>query len=489
MPFEYRPYQSPYAGTIASLIGRGGDIAAQGALARGQAQAATVGNIAKGITGAIDQYQAQKAAQAKAALEAEQRRAQSQLTQAQIDELKRKADIEKGLGQLDLNQSDEAIIRQGASLGLPTDKVASTLKTYQEFKKQSAESRQKAEDEHLSAFATLFDAVRQSGYSPESFQLAMNLMERDAKSDPLMASRLEQIQQGLGALQGKTPEEQTSLLRDLGQSLIAQTPGLAKKLPNPTSANPVRVDLGGGQITYGREWSDGSIRDEQGRVIGGMVTAEPKPEPKNEYEWVVRAGKPMEIVKGSSQAGDIPYHPPSEKAAAPAKDANGKPLATLEVRTLKEFDQGLGQIQELTKSLNENKATGALASFEANWLPNVVTEMTGIGAEAKGRQAMIELAKQIVGKGLEGGVLRKEDELKYARMMPTMSDAPDVAASKLGQLQKALERDRQRYLDLLSETGRDVSKVTNPFGTETPQNSTDKNKKSIKVGGFIVEQE
>lgn len=57
MPFEYTPYRSPYAGAIADLIGRQGDLAAERALADAKARTATVGAITNSLAN-IAQYRA-----------------------------------------------------------------------------------------------------------------------------------------------------------------------------------------------------------------------------------------------------------------------------------------------------------------------------------------------------------------------------------------------------------------------------------------------
>ena len=68
MPFQYTPYQSPYVGSIAELIGKRGDIAAQQA----QNKANLIGNITNAVTrsiGDIAQYQREKPARELAALQ------------------------------------------------------------------------------------------------------------------------------------------------------------------------------------------------------------------------------------------------------------------------------------------------------------------------------------------------------------------------------------------------------------------------------------
>lgn len=139
----------------------------------------------------------------------------------------------------------------------------------------------------------------------------------------------------------------------------------------------------------------------------------------------------------------------------------GKPLLSGEINRLTEIDSALGEASALRdKVTSVEGGTGALAGLQAA-LPNpVVQALSGAGltgaAQAKKRLATVKLAKQIVGKGLEGGVLRKEDEAKYADILPTMSDEPDVAAAKVDQLVAALERKRVAELENLELAGRNV---------------------------------
>ena len=80
-----------------------------------------------------------------------------------------------------------------------------------------------------------------------------------------------------------------------------------------------------------------------------------------------------------------------------------------------------------------------------------------MGADAKGRQAVIDRVKQVIGKALEGGVLRKEDEYKYTKILPTIQDTPQVAKVKLDGLRDALTLRRERLLEGLDDAGYNVS--------------------------------
>lgn len=66
-------------------------------------------------------------------------------------------------------------------------------------------------------------------------------------------------------------------------------------------------------------------------------------------------------------------------------------------------------------------------------------------------------AAQTIGKYMEGGVLRKEDEEKYRKMLPQLTDTPDVARNKLDGVADLLMRKQQEYIDSYARAGYDVS--------------------------------
>lgn len=141
----------------------------------------------------------------------------------------------------------------------------------------------------------------------------------------------------------------------------------------------------------------------------------------------------------------------------PAKkgEGGGKPALAGEVRKITEIRQGLAGIADLRKAVSGQGNTGLVSRFAA-WVPGV-TQITGWGTDAKSRQATILLVKQLIGKGLEGGVLRKEDEAKYANILPTMGDSTEVAINKVDQLEQRLRENEEIELDTLERAGRDVT--------------------------------
>jgi hypothetical protein len=77
-------------------------------------------------------------------------------------------------------------------------------------------------------------------------------------------------------------------------------------------------------------------------------------------------------------------------------------------------------------------------------------------------EAQISNVRQTVGKLKEGGVLRAEDEVKYRKMLPELTDSPGVAKNKI---KLVLREMNQKYLNTVSAlqaAGYDVS----PFNAE-----------------------
>jgi hypothetical protein len=123
---------------------------------------------------------------------------------------------------------------------------------------------------------------------------------------------------------------------------------------------------------------------------------------------------------------------PSEGAMSKMAETRSAILSLKDLReTLKENEQYIGPISGL-QALNP-------------W------------SEAKTAQAKIDLVKQRVGKALEGGVLRKEDEAKYKKILATLRDTPATAIAKTDGLIAELERDLETFITEQRRGGRKVA--------------------------------
>ncbi len=81
-------------------------------------------------------------------------------------------------------------------------------------------------------------------------------------------------------------------------------------------------------------------------------------------------------------------------------------------------------------------------------------------------EAQVRASSQSFGRYMEGGVLRKEDEEKYRKMFPNLSDTPDVATNKLAVVQRLLAARQKSDINALRDQGFDVTGLE--FGGEVP---------------------
>lgn len=96
----------------------------------------------------------------------------------------------------------------------------------------------------------------------------------------------------------------------------------------------------------------------------------------------------------------------------------------------------IDMVGRLSSSLSGRQLTGPLKGLMG---------LNPYATEQQDLQAEIDLARQIIGKFLEGGVLRKEDEEKYRKILPTMYDTQEVAQRKLENLVIELQNRQKQY--------------------------------------------
>jgi len=195
---------------------------------------------------------------------------------------------------------------------------------------------------------------------------------------------------------------------------------------------------------------------EQPRVVGrSLVGADGKviyrdpdaPRAVNKT-WVMRPNgegklEPAFVAESDVRPGDRPA----------STREQGRPVISGDAGRLSDLDESL----KLAAELGGTMKTGTSARVGAA-VPDFVTELTGWGTDAKAQQGKINIVKQIIGKGLEGGVLRKEDELKYEKMLPKIGDAPAVADAKIAELYRVLQEKKGTLVDSLEDGGYDVSR-------------------------------
>lgn len=163
------------------------------------------------------------------------------------------------------------------------------------------------------------------------------------------------------------------------------------------------------------------------------------------------------------------------KEARDAANAGKVPLST-QVQQLTEADKAFSLLDTADKAIKEFAGVGGpiagmtgLGDTDPSFLASVgkfgADVATGLGipgvasAAERQRNANVTFAivQQVIGKALEGGVLRKEDEVKYSKLLPNLRDTDALRASKLKQLRSMMEDGKRALLDNMSRSGYDTS--------------------------------
>lgn len=123
----------------------------------------------------------------------------------------------------------------------------------------------------------------------------------------------------------------------------------------------------------------------------------------------------------------------------------GKPLSESNIKELAQSQSAIGGLKELKDIINQN--------------PDAVGPLSGLAslnpyADARKVKADMDRVRQRVGKALEGGVLRKEDEEKYKFILATIFDVPETAQYKIDQLIADINRDVTSYQETMARGGR-----------------------------------
>jgi len=146
----------------------------------------------------------------------------------------------------------------------------------------------------------------------------------------------------------------------------------------------------------------------------------------------------------------------------------GKPLAGAAVSKISDSKTAVDSLKDLKQVLKDNEQyIGPIAGFAA----------LNPYSDANKAQAKIDLVRQRVGKSLEGGVLRKEDEEKYKKILATLRDTPSTAVSKIDGLIQSLENDITNFINEQRLAGRRVA--TTPSGRTTTPAPTSTSTKQV----------
>ena len=113
--------------------------------------------------------------------------------------------------------------------------------------------------------------------------------------------------------------------------------------------------------------------------------------------------------------------------------------------------------QRLPTMLEDIKATIGSNKDAFGPISGRLSSMNPYNERSSTMDAQLRAASQSFGRFMEGGVLRKEDEDKYRKMFPTLSDTPEVAANKLTIVDRLLKQKQAADVEALGASGYDTA--------------------------------
>lgn len=502
MPNAYDPNNNT-GRTLAGLIYQRGQQQAAYLLDRGQSQARAWQQAGGAISGAVDSWRASVENNRRLALE-QAREADRQQTNAMqresaqltLDEQKHQAKGRKAMRDvLPLAQRqdgvvgyDRTVIQRELEAAGQADLVP---QVFQQLDEQDA-AHFKVLEARRDAVAGDAFRLLQSGGDERAYN---SMIARWEANDSIPVAELDAMREA-----GKTPEQRQRALL----AAVNSSPTFAEQVRKMQTANAPKL--------MERDPAKELIDERTGELLSPATATAKTP---TSYEAAILAetdpAKRQQLITERQQyaaAGRAPAAPPAPEPLVAITGPDGKPVfvprsqavgqapantreqgrqvTSGDAGDIAELNTALDDLSTLKTELTSNGATGTSAQALASlWTP--ITNLTGWGVEAKQKQAQIDRVKQVIGKALEGGVLRKEDEAKYEKILPTIKDSPAVVTSKLNGLVSAIEKKHGRKLDALSSAGYDVSRFA-PAGAGGPVKMTTPDGRSITVPADKVEE-
>lgn len=163
-------------------------------------------------------------------------------------------------------------------------------------------------------------------------------------------------------------------------------------------------------------------------------------------------------------------------------EGTGDPLSQSSIADIGDTDDGIRVLDSLITRLEVDDGDSRyMGPMRGSWFDSAIGSKWG-KAEGLELKAEIDKVRQIVGKALEDGVLRKEDEAKYKLIIATMATKPSVALANLKSLKRDLEVGKQNLLSSYSASGYTVPE-SYYSNTQQEQSGT-----AFQVGNYIVEE-
>lgn len=135
----------------------------------------------------------------------------------------------------------------------------------------------------------------------------------------------------------------------------------------------------------------------------------------------------------------------------------GKDMVAGAVNQIADYKNALSALTDLENHIKtEGKGSmGPFRDMAAEGRTGSVAQAFGVTAPAK-LNANLRKNKQLIAKPLEGGMLREGDEIKYDKILPVITDQPEIALSKVRDMYGTIAERIEIYLLTQKASGRKV---------------------------------
>lgn len=244
----------------------------------------------------------------------------------------------------------------------------------------------------------------------------------------------------------------------LGSNVIRQSPAsLSRAIGGGMQPqDQTQMDQSQSQDIYGQAGGQDMTGMGGMSSYGGTQATQPQQAPQSaySYEQAIRDLNSTNNPKFQQQIIDrYEFVQKAEKS----QNAGAQKYNSTAAGVIADTTTGLQALQNLR---------GSIATSNVN--APIIGQLRGLNpydTGAQNLQSQIGTVKQIVGKALEGGVLRKEDEIKYAKILPKLGDSDAVAQNKINQLYSLISQRLNIYKSSISgDGGTDLSSVIQGYG-------------------------
>jgi len=163
-------------------------------------------------------------------------------------------------------------------------------------------------------------------------------------------------------------------------------------------------------------------------------------------QFVGDDGKPLTFNKktGTYQSGEVAQGGVADKRLSPSDTKQSQGGA-----------ESIQILDNLETSMKANKGLFGPVSGR-------VGGNNPYDTDAQAMQSELKTSAQLIGKYMEGGVLRREDEIKYEKMLPNLKDTPEVAEKKARLVRKMLEDKQAGEAKALKGSGYSTKGIEGP---------------------------